>query len=245
VALILGIDSSSLTLSLALVERDRDDLRVLEQVDEGPPSKQSQLLPGAIEALLKRHGLGLGDLDGFAVGMGPGSFTGLRIGLATVKGLAYTARVPVVGVSSLKALAFDGPEELLLLPCASARRGDLYFGQYRREEGQLLELAEESVETTAQFAERLKSTLGARAFGPGLELEGEPLQALGVGESQLLRAPRYPSAVAVATLAGEPGKFDAQALFALEPHYLRASEPERNPKFPPPPGPAPTSRIRD
>jgi tRNA threonylcarbamoyladenosine biosynthesis protein TsaB len=245
VALILALDSSTLTLSLALVERDGDDLRLIEQVDEGPPRRQSEMLPGVVGELLSRHDLTLADLDAFAVGMGPGSFTGLRIGLATVKALAYAGHTKVAQASSLAAMALDGPEELLLLPCALARRGDLYFGQYRRVDGELTRVSGEDVETTAAFAERLKATPGARGFGPGLEAEGDALRALGVSEQQLLRGPRHPSALAVATLAKVPAAFDLQALFALEPHYLRASEPERNPKFPPLPGPAPAARLKD
>jgi tRNA threonylcarbamoyladenosine biosynthesis protein TsaB len=69
--------------------------------------------------------------------------------------------------------------------------------------------------------------------------------AAGVPESTLLETPDIPSAWAVARLAGAAPAFDVQALSALEPHYVRASEAERNPKFPPLPGPAPAARIRD
>ena len=67
----------------------------------------------------------------------------------------------------------------------------------------------------------------------------------GAQPEQLLPSPLFPSAWAVAQLTAVPSAYDAQALFALEPHYLRPSEAERNPKFPPLPGPAPAARIRE
>ncbi|WP_410478009.1 tRNA (adenosine(37)-N6)-threonylcarbamoyltransferase complex dimerization subunit type 1 TsaB [Myxococcus sp. MxC21-1] len=107
----LSLDTSTLTLSLALVERAPDGaLRTLEHVVVGPPRKQSELLPGIVGELLERHGATLPALEGLVVGLGPGSFTGLRIGLATVKSLAYATKLKVAGASSLAAVALEGPE---------------------------------------------------------------------------------------------------------------------------------------
>ena len=126
--MILALDSSTLTLSLA-VGRPGEPAP-LASARHGPPSKMSELLPGAVLDLLAGVGLTLDDVQGLVVGLGPGSFTGLRIGLATVKGFAYARRLPVAGASSLAALALECPEDTPLAAVAVARRGELYVGRY-------------------------------------------------------------------------------------------------------------------
>ena len=215
--MLLALDTSTQSLSLALVEGARKGAAatVVEALLVGPPQKQSDLLPGRLEA----HGLTFGGLEGFVVGLGPGSFTGLRIGLSTLKGLAYAVERPLVGASSLAALALDGPLGVEQLVIAVVKRGELYLGRYRR-------ISEHEV--------------------VALLPEYRPqLLALGVGEEQLLEGPLVPSAVALARLVELPGAFDAQALFALEPHYLRGSGAEENPKFPPLPGAEPKARLKE
>src|SRR5215217_5082150 len=110
--MLLALDTSTLTLSLALVERMDDEgggggVRALEHHVVGPPAKQSEVLPGVIGELLARHGVKLAELEGLVVGLGPGSFTGLRIGLSAAKALAYAAGLKLVGASSLAALALE------------------------------------------------------------------------------------------------------------------------------------------
>jgi tRNA threonylcarbamoyladenosine biosynthesis protein TsaB len=240
--MIVALDSSTLTLSLA-VGRPGEPAPLLAE-RHGPPAKMSDLLPGAILGLLSRAGLTLDDVRAFAIGLGPGSFTGLRIGLATVKGLAYARRIPVCGASSLEALALEGPEGVPVAAIAVARRGELYVGRYRRVGARVESLAPEEAWTETDLVRWLAAETGACALGPAVHERGEALLAAGVAASRLLGAPDIPSAWAVARLAGEPPAFDVQLLAALEPHYLRASEAERNPNFPPLPGPAPTARIR-
>jgi len=244
--MLLSLDTSTLTLSLALVERSpAGGLRVVELVEQGPPKKQSEMLPGVIGELLERHGVKLPSLEGIAIGLGPGSFTGLRIGLASVKALAYAAGVPLVGVSSLAAVALEGPEGKLLVPSAVARQDELYAGFYRRR-GDAVEAVEpEQAFPPAELAQRLLQEADALALGPSIAEYREKLIAAGAPPERLSDAPRWPSALSIATLAKLPAAYDAQAVFALEPHYVRPSEAERNPKFPPLPGPAPASRLKE
>jgi tRNA threonylcarbamoyladenosine biosynthesis protein TsaB len=240
--MLVALDTSTLTLSLALVRRGASELVAQER--HGPPAKQSDLLPGVLLEMLGRHGLSLGDVTGFAVGLGPGSFTGLRIGLATVKGLAYARRIPVGGASSLAALALDGPDAVPMAAVSVARRGELYVGRYRRTGGTVEALASEEAWSEAALAEWLRSEPEAVVLGPAVLEVGEALLGAGIGGERLLALPDVPSAWAIARLARMPEAFDTQALFALEPHYVRASEAERNPRFPPLPGPEPTVRVR-
>ncbi|HUM12199.1 MAG TPA: tRNA (adenosine(37)-N6)-threonylcarbamoyltransferase complex dimerization subunit type 1 TsaB [Myxococcaceae bacterium] len=240
--MIVALDSSTFTLSVAVGRQGDPAPLAAERL--GPPARMSDLLPGALLALLARAGLTLADVRGFVVGLGPGSFTGLRIGLATVKGLAYARRVPVTGASSLAALALEGPEAIPLGAVAVARRGELYLGRYRRTGEQVEALAAEEACTEADLGRWLASEPTARVLGPAVHEGREALLAAGIPEVRLLETPDIPSAWAVARLAGELPAFDLQTLSALEPHYVRASEAERNPRFPPLPGPAPGARIR-
>lgn len=241
----LALDTSTLMLSMALVEREGEDVRVLEHVVLGPPQKQSEVLPGAVGELLARHGATLKGLEGLAVGLGPGSFTGLRIGLATVKALAYASGLKVAGASSLAAVALEGPEGPPLYCLAVARKDDLYLGRYRRT-GRRVELLEpETAMSPEEVAARLVAEPDAVALGPALADYRAALEKHGVAASRLLTQPTFPSAAELARLVRFPESQPVEALFALEPHYVRASGPEMNPKFPPLPGPAPTARLKD
>lgn len=241
--MLLALDTSTLTLSMALVERA--PWRVVEDVRIGPPRKQSELLPGEIGELLARNAVNLADLEAIVVGLGPGSFTGLRIGLATAKALAYAARIRLTGASSLAAAAMDGPEGRELWPIAVARQQELYVGRYRRTPDGVESLAPEEAQTPVEIAARLVHAPDAVLLGPAVAEYRAQLVQLGVAPERILDAGAVPSALALARLARIPDAYDAQALFALEPHYVRPSEAERNPRFPPPPGPPATARIRE
>jgi len=239
---LLALDTSTLSLSMALLEGEA----VVDQLIVGPPQRQSDVLPGLIQERLKLHGVALEKLRGFVVGLGPGSFTGLRIGLSTLKGLAYALERPLVGVSSLAALALEGPLEVELFCAAVVKRGELYLGRYQRSSERVVTaLAPETSLTVAAFAEALSQRPAARAIGPALPDYRAQLLAHGVDPRQLLDGPVVPSAVALARLATVPDRYDAQALFALEPHYLRGSGAEENPKFPPLPGVEPRARLKE
>src|SRR5688572_22322033 len=99
--LILSLDTTTRTGSAALL---RDGTIVCEQGGD-PLRDQAERLPADLAASLERAGLALGDVDAFAVATGPGSFTGLRIGIATMQGLAFAAGKPLIGVSTFDALA--------------------------------------------------------------------------------------------------------------------------------------------
>ena len=86
------------------------------------------------------------DMDGFAITRGPGSFTGLRIGISTIKGLVVASEKPVVGVSSLKTLASQvSYSRYLICPILDARKGEVYFSRYRCLNGLLIKQTKESV----------------------------------------------------------------------------------------------------
>jgi tRNA threonylcarbamoyladenosine biosynthesis protein TsaB len=122
---ILAVDTTGEFGSLALI----DDERVIEEVPLHSPDGFGHILFPEIERLLARHGLGLDRMDGFASASGPGSFTGVRIGLTAVKGLAEATGRKVAAVSNLQALACFGTRALRAT-VIDARRGEVYGAVY-------------------------------------------------------------------------------------------------------------------
>ena len=130
---ILGIDTTSKFFCLALYS----DGRLCEyKLETG--RKLSGLLAIHIQRVLKAEGLSVADIDYFACGLGPGSFTGMRMGLATIKGLSLIANKPVAGVSTLDILAAGaGEQKKLIIPAIDAKRGLIYCAAYSSEKGKL------------------------------------------------------------------------------------------------------------
>ncbi len=242
--LVAALDTATLTLSCALVElpgegapvtRCERTERAPTRVATGAPTGHGARLPGALEELLVAEGIALPDVEGYAVGLGPGSFTGLRIGLATWKGLAYANQRPIAGASSLAAMALaaagTAPEGAILVPLLDAKKGEVYAGFYRAEGGSVRAVEPEMAlppDGLLEVASRLPGP--AVGFGEGYAAFAGALE----GRLPRLRTEvEGPTAGAVAALAAcrlVGASFDRQALFALEPHYVRKSEAEV--KFP-------------
>ena len=123
--MILSLDTTAESGSIALSEQDR----LVEEVALHSPNGYGHVLYGEIERLLKRHAVRVQDIDCFAAASGPGSFTGVRVGLTAVKGLAYATGKRVVPVSNLQALAWFGSAPLRAT-VIDARRGEIYGAVY-------------------------------------------------------------------------------------------------------------------
>src|SRR5262249_6022217 len=145
--LILAIDTTSEYGSLALAQ----DSRVIEAVSLHSREGYGHLIFQEILALLGRHGVKPPDVDGYAAASGPGSFTGVRVGLTAVKGLAEAHGKRVVPVSNLLALAYTGEGELRAT-VLDARRGEIYGAVY---EAGLRPVVEEVVAKMARFLEMI------------------------------------------------------------------------------------------
>lgn len=122
---LLAIDTTSEFASIALAEGDR----VLEEVALDSPDGFAHVMFPAIAALLARHKLEIRDMEGFAAAAGPGSFTGVRVGLTAAKGLAEATGRKVIAVSNLQAVASFGTRALRA-PVIDARRGDIFGALY-------------------------------------------------------------------------------------------------------------------
>ena len=176
---ILAMDTSNKALSLGLLQ----DKELLGQVTLNIKKNHSITLMPAIDFLMNSLDMKPTDLDRIAVAQGPGSYTGLRIAVATAKTLAHTLKIELVGVSSLQALIPDQVEGLVI-PIMDARRNNVYagfyqFGQVVQPEAHLplavvLEMAGAAnqpvtfVGETAAFAEQIESALPQAAIQPTL-----------------------------------------------------------------------------
>jgi tRNA threonylcarbamoyladenosine biosynthesis protein TsaB len=126
---LLAIDTTSEFGSLALFSAGPEGARVLEEVALQSPDGYAHVMFPEIERLLARHSLKIKDIEGFAAAAGPGSFTGVRVGLAAAKGLAEATGRKVAAVSNLQAVASFGTRALRA-PVIDARRGDIFGAVY-------------------------------------------------------------------------------------------------------------------
>jgi tRNA threonylcarbamoyladenosine biosynthesis protein TsaB len=132
---ILGIDTSTSCGAIGLVDGER----VLGDYLLNVPVTHSERLIGAIDLVLRESGCPMDTLDGWAVSIGPGSFTGLRIGVSTVKGLSFATKKPVIGVPTLDVLAFQvSPTQYQICPILDARKEEVYTAFYRYGEKDVL-----------------------------------------------------------------------------------------------------------
>lgn len=165
---ILAIETSTLTGSVALVA----DGSLLGETTLSVSVQHSERLLPTIEQILRDARIEPADVDLYAVADGPGSFTGLRIGIAAAQGLAMAHGKPLVGVSTLRGLAMNaafhsGP----VVPVLNAFRGEVYFGVYRFQNAVLEALEEDGILSVDAFAEKLGSLPHpAVVLGNGVEL---------------------------------------------------------------------------
>jgi tRNA threonylcarbamoyladenosine biosynthesis protein TsaB len=125
---ILGIDTSTSCGSIGLIDGDSVIAEYLLDI----PTTHSERLLSSIEYVLEQARCSIETLDGWAISLGPGSFTGLRIGVSTIKGLAFATEKPVAGVPTLDALASNvSPTPYLICPILDARKGEVYTSFYR------------------------------------------------------------------------------------------------------------------
>jgi tRNA threonylcarbamoyladenosine biosynthesis protein TsaB len=154
--LILGVDTSGPNGSIALVRFGTGSPQVLEVVPIEGGTFSAQLVP-QISGLLAEHGLTKQGIDGFAVVSGPGSFTGLRVGLAAIKGLAEILQKPIAAISRLEAIALTAGNQGNFTAALDAGRGEIYLGEYQVDGTRASVIAQELL-STSEFVERVRDT---------------------------------------------------------------------------------------
>lgn len=194
---ILAVDTATSWQSVAVL----DGTKVLARADEDAGWAHAKRLVPTVDRVLASCGMALADLDGLAVSIGPGSFTGLRVGLATMLGFRLATGLPLAAVPTLEAMAWNlRGAELPLCPMLKARTGEVYWGLYQwRNDGTLQPLQDERVGTVGTVAQSLRGFV--IAFGDGWRAYGKELRAVCAEHAVDVReappAAGYPSAVSV------------------------------------------------
>jgi tRNA threonylcarbamoyladenosine biosynthesis protein TsaB len=227
---VLGIDTASGIASVAVL----DDSAVLAETRSETAGHRADLLV-LVDSVCTGAGLSARDLDGVAIGAGPGSFTGLRIGMATAKGIAFAAARPLWAVSSLAALAHAALEEDpsgVVVAVLDARRGEVYAGAYRIA-GAADAPSTNSLAAGAPSASRIILVGEERVLPPDQLASFAPAGARFTGDAAdaypaLAALPgtwsRTPSGASVAKLAIAGARVDV--LVTGAPTYIRPSEAE-------------------
>lgn len=220
--LILAFESSAKPASAALVK----DGQLLSQYMQCSALTHSRTLLPMAEDMLKNAELKLGDVDLIAVAHGPGSFTGIRIGVSTVKGLAWAAEKPCIGVSTLEAMAWHGlASGGYVCPVMDARRSQVYNALFKIENGRPVRMTEDRPIALDELSKEV-SALDAPVclIGDGASLCYEHFTAHGIPCTMAPDNLRWQDAWGVAMAAADktPGNADE-----LLPVYLRLSQAER------------------
>ncbi len=190
-----------------------------------------QLLP-SIHWLLEHAGVKLNEIEAVAVGLGPGSFTGLRIGVSTAKGLAFATGAELVGISSLDALAaalLPSPSPITAFPLVDARKGQVYTAQYLLEGNELERVSPYLSLSPSELPSSLDTAAsGAVLMGDGLDKYGAEITALfAPGHSVAPRHTWFPRPALVALLAeGLLSSGVRHDIASLSPIYVRPSDAE-------------------
>lgn len=219
--MILSVDSSAVTASCALTQ---GDTVIRQELINAGLTHSETLLP-----MIKRvmTGYEYKDLDAIAVTVGPGSFTGIRIGVATVKGLAFNDEVPCIGISTLEAIAYNFCDENTIV-CAvmDARRMQFYNALFKAENGVITRLCPDRAISIDDLRKELLNYDSVVVAGDGAKL---CFDNLGIDNVHLAEEDRlYQNGVGVAKACANKEKISAAALM---PVYLRPSQAERELKL--------------
>ncbi|MGN8888737.1 tRNA (adenosine(37)-N6)-threonylcarbamoyltransferase complex dimerization subunit type 1 TsaB [Blautia sp. HCP28S3_G10] len=202
---ILGLDSSGIVASVAVVE---DDVLIAEYTVNYKKTHSQTLLP-MLDEIVKMTELDLNSVDAIAVAAGPGSFTGLRIGSATAKGLGLALKKPLVAIPTVEGLAYNLYDtQGIICPIMDARRKQVYTGIYRFEDHRLRVLEDQMAVPMEELISKLNKL-------------GQPVTFLGDGVSVFREMIRQELAVPFAFAPAHINKQRAAAIAALGMEYYR------------------------
>ncbi|AVQ27083.1 tRNA (adenosine(37)-N6)-threonylcarbamoyltransferase complex dimerization subunit type 1 TsaB [Fusobacterium ulcerans] len=220
--LILAIDTATKIGSVALYE---DKTGIIGEINLYVKVNHSNVIMKAVDSLFDLSGYTIKDVDKIAVTTGPGSFTGIRIGVAIAKGLAYSLEKPIIGINELDVLAETGEErEGLIVPLIDARKERVYYSQYKYENRKLVRKEEYKDGELRDILEKLK---GEKVvfIGDGAIVNQELIKEI-MEEDNIVfsKANSIPRAAMAAQIALH---HEDDNIYTLEPFYLNKSQAER------------------
>lgn len=225
---ILAIDTSTMLGGVAIM----DDLKLIVETRLDVKSTHSERLMTEIEHCLRRSGLKISDIDVFAVTIGPGSFTGLRIGLSTAKGFSYATGKPIVSVSTLEALACNFPySRYPVCTMLDARKKEVYAALFKWDNGDLTKLINETSVKPEEFTRHSLLAAHYDKFifaGEGAILYRDKIIEV-MGEKAIFASPEkmVPSPANVASIGLKKAILkEFSEPVSLTPVYIRKSEAE-------------------
>ena len=225
--IILAFDSTAKAASCAVL--DGEKCLALYTIDNG--LTQSELLLPMAENMLRSLKMSFSDVDLFAAAVGPGSFTGVRIGVSLIKGLAFGTDTPCVGVSTIEALAENlSPLDGILVPCMDARRAQVYSATFLSSGGEIKRLTDDRAIALSSLAEELREYKDTPIYlsGDGYEVAKKALAQYGIitkDTPPLLITENAHSVGLVAKKMYERREFTSDREIA--PTYLRLPQAER------------------
>lgn len=220
--LVLAIDTATKIGSVALYD---DKIGVIGEINLYVKVNHSNVIMDAVDSLFKLSGLNIKDVDRIAVTIGPGSFTGIRIGTAIAKGLAYSLKKPIVGVNELDVLAHMGENrEDIIVPLIDARKERVYFSKYRYIDNILLR---EEEYKDGELREILDDLKGKKVtfIGDGATVNEKLINEILEKEYTIFsKANSIPRAGVAAQISL---RLPEDNLYTLEPLYVNKSQAER------------------
>ena len=232
---VLGLDTASATASLAIIAHGK----MMAEVTR-PASSHGAELPTAVSEVTDRAGIALKDLEGVAVGIGPGSFTGLRVGLAYAKGLVLALGCALIGIPTFDCLALaaferhSAPEGVMICPILDARKGEVYANIYRAGADRLDKISQPLVIRLQNLFPELSDGViligDSKAKEASLLLSERGISSTVLDEAGVNSRGRYVAALGAERMAR--GVTDTPAI--VEPLYIRPAEATFKPAAVPP-----------
>lgn len=220
---ILAVDTSTMMSSIAVL----DDDTIIGDLSINQEETHSEMLVPNIKRLLEDLKISLNDIDLLAIAKGPGSFTGLRIGMTTIKAIAQAKSIPIIGVSTLEAMAFSILNDSYIVPIIDARATRYFAGVFKWENGKLINYFQGLIEEDV-LLENIKDKESVLIVGEAISKIPDSIKNM---KNVNLAHPALNNGIAknIAVIAKnrfEQGLIDDT--FDIEPDYLRKSQAEIN-----------------